>query len=263
MQQTHAISLDPNLSDPHASLGFIDFFFSWNAAAARDEFHTAINLNPNSALAHHWYGSMLTHQGLYTEALEQLDVAQRLQPTSSAILAIRARALALSGRRNEAVDMLETLVSTHRDAAPPHHALASLSLIEPRDMPRYLDEARYFSTLRNDRETLAVLSASSVAFRRSGEPGFWAAVLAKERKLHPSAEHPTFFMAEAEAALGQNDQALDDLTLLLRQHDPSVIGISVDPSFSGLRSNPRFQQMLAELGLHTPTIQVLNPQPAS
>ena len=64
----HAIALDPGLSDAHAALGFIDFFWSWDTASAEREFRTALALEPSSILAHHWYGSMLTHEGRYQEA---------------------------------------------------------------------------------------------------------------------------------------------------------------------------------------------------
>jgi hypothetical protein len=74
----HAVALDPKLASAHASLGFIDFFWSWDTAAAENEYKTALTLDPSSVLAHHWYGSMLTHEGRYKEAIEQLDIAQRL-----------------------------------------------------------------------------------------------------------------------------------------------------------------------------------------
>ncbi len=258
-----AVALDPRLSDPHAALGFIDFFFSWNPTAAREQFRTAIELNPNSALAHLWYGSMLLHQALYAEAIEQLDIAERLQPSSSAILAMRALALGLGGHRAEAVDILQSLVVAHRDATPPHHILATLSLVEPHDVPRYLEETKYFSELRHDEETVAALSIAGTALHRSGEPAFWAALLEQERHLHPSPEAPTFHMAEAEAALGRNDQALADLSRLVRQHDPDVIGISIDPLFAPLRENPRFQQLVAEVGLPAHPNRTLGPSSTS
>ncbi len=68
-------------------------------------------MDPTSVLARHWYGSMLTHEGRYKEAIEQLDIAQRLEPTSAAVLSTRALALGLSGHRGEAVDMLQDVIN--------------------------------------------------------------------------------------------------------------------------------------------------------
>ena len=123
----HALALDPKLPQAHASLGFIDFFWSWDTTAAEREFRTALTLDPSSVLAHHWYGSMLTHEGRYSEAIQQLDLAQRLQPTSAAVLSTRALALGLSGRRGEAVDLLQDAINENPAASSPHEMLVILS----------------------------------------------------------------------------------------------------------------------------------------
>jgi len=247
-----AIALDPNFADAHTALGFIDFFSAWNAAAATKEFETALRLDPSCAVAHHWYGSMLTHEGRYAEALVQLNEAQRLQPTSSAILASKAYALGLGGHRNEATDMLQSMLTADPNAVPAHRILATLSLVEPRDIPRFLYESRRLAEVRNDPESLSTFEAGADAFRSGGETAMWSAILDKERQFHPSREHPIFLMIEAEAALGQNDQALEDLNTLADQRAHSMIGVVLDPTFTTLREGPRFERILAKVGLTLP-----------
>jgi tetratricopeptide (TPR) repeat protein len=245
----HALALDPNLSQAHASLGFIDFFWSWDTAAAEREFRTALTLDPSSVLAHHWYGSMLTHEGRYSEAIEQLNLAQRLQPTSAAVLSTRALALGLSGHRGEAVDLLQDAVNENPAASSPHEILAILSKVQPRDSARFLDETRRVGELRHSPEMLRVTAAGETAYRSGGENAMWAAILAAEEKLHPGASNRTYLMIEAEAALGHNEPAFKDLTLLAQRHDPSLIGIVLDPVLSPLHRDPRFGQLVASMGL--------------
>ena len=248
-----AVALDPSLAEAHNALGFIYFFSSWNAAAATQEFETALRLNPNSATVHHWYGSMLMHQARYAEALDHLNQAQRLQPTSSAILATKAHALALQGHRNEATDMMQNLITTGFEAVNAHRILANFSLVQPRDIPRFLDEGRRLAETRNDQESLAIIGAGSEAFHRGGEKAMWSAILEKETKLHPSPQHPNYAMADCEAALGHDAQALRELNILVDQRDPSMIGIDIDPLFAQLRHKPEFQQILAQIGLPPPS----------
>jgi tetratricopeptide (TPR) repeat protein len=245
----HAVALDPKLAPAHASLGFVDFFWSWDTAAAEHEFKTALALDPSSVLAHHWYGSMLTHEGRFKEAIEQLDIAQRLEPTSAAVLSTRALALGLSGHRGEAVDMLQDVINETPGVSSPHAILATLSKVQPQDPARFLDETRRVAELRHSDEMMQIAAAADSAYRTGGEGAMWAAILATEERLHPGADNRTYLMADAEAALGRNDAAFADLARLERRRDPQMIGIVIDPTFVSLREDPRFGQLVASVGL--------------
>ena len=245
----HAVALDPKLSDAHASLGFIDFFWSWDTVSAEREFQTALALDPSSVLAHHWYGSMLTHEGKYDEAMEQLDLAQRLEPTSAAILSTRALALGLSGHRGEAVDLLQDLISETPGASSPHAILSTLSRMEPQDPARFLFELQRTAELRHNDEMLQVATAGESALRSGGESAMWAAILATEEQLHPGASNGTFLMAEAETVLGNYDAAFADLGQMKQRHDPTTMGIILDPTLAPLRRDRRFGQLIASMGL--------------
>jgi tetratricopeptide (TPR) repeat protein len=244
-----AIALNPNLPQAHAALGFIEFFHLWEPSEADQEFQTALRLDPDSAIAHHWYGSMLMHQARHDQALEQLNEAQRLQPASSAIVASKALALGLGGRRDEASNLLQTAVEIDPDSGALHRSLAILSLVQPRDLARYLDERRRYAMIRKDQEELDVVAAGESGYRSAGEQGMWAAMLAIEKKLHPEPGHPTYFMAEVEAALQRNDDAVRDLEALVAQKDSKVIGIASEPLFESLRQDARFQRIEAKIGL--------------
>jgi tetratricopeptide (TPR) repeat protein len=56
---TKALDIDETLAEPHASLGFARFWYDWDFANAESEFRRAIELNPDYATAHHWYGEFL------------------------------------------------------------------------------------------------------------------------------------------------------------------------------------------------------------
>ncbi len=244
-----AIQLDPKLPQAHASLGFIDFFWSWDAAAAEREFQTALALDPSSVLAHHWYGSVLAHEGRFAEANQQLALAQRLQPTSSAILSTHALAMGMGGKRDEAVEMLQEVLNNAPSATSPHAVLGILSLVEPRNPERFLAEVRKVAELRRDGETLRWTAAAQTGLRAGGEPGMWKAILETEEQMHPEPGHRTYQMAEAEAALGHTDQAFADLEQLAARRDPATIGIELDPTLAPLRLDPRFTHLLRQVGI--------------
>jgi len=173
--------------------------------------------------------------------------------TGGAVL-VTGGAMWLSGRRAEAADMVQDILTRVPDSAPLHFILAQLSLQEPRDIPRYLDQLRRFATLRHSEEQIQLVDAAEPEYREHGEWAMWKAMLQVEQRLHGS-ERPTYLMAQMEAALGMKDAALRDLAELKNDHDADIIGIDVDPMLAPLRDDPRFEQLLAEVGLPRKTVQ--------
>jgi len=242
-----AIALDPTLSDPHAALAYIEFFWDWNVPAAEQEFRTAIHLDPNSALGHHWYGSMLNHEGRFAEALEQLDIAQRLEPDSTAILNTRAIAEGFRGHRDEALELLQEVTEQDPNFSAAHLRFGVLSLLQPADIPHFLSEYRRWAGLTHDDAAVKLESAMDRAYKARGEAAMWQAMLDRERAANPGS--PTMLAAHAEAAMGHTDAAFSELDQLVKRHDVELIGINLTPEFMPLHRDPRYARLLAEIGL--------------
>ena len=243
-----AIALDPKLPDAHAALGYEEFFWEWNAPEAEREFQRAIALDANSAIAHHWYGSMLMHQARFSEAIRELNRAQVLEPASAGVLGTRALAIGLGGKRGQAVDMVQDILTRVPNAPSLHYILALLCLQEPRDIPRYLDEMRRYARLRHSDEEMQLIEAAEPVYQREGEQAMWRAMLATEQRLHPDGR-PTYLTAQIEATLGMKDAALRDLTELQREHNADLIGLDIDSLLAPLRDDPRFEKLVAQVGL--------------
>ncbi len=77
-----AIALDDLLAEGHASLGMGLFYSDWGKAGAEKEFLRAIQLDPNYANAHHWYGELLSVTGRHQEAILQAKRALEIEPLS-------------------------------------------------------------------------------------------------------------------------------------------------------------------------------------
>ncbi len=58
-----------------------------------------------------------------------------------------------------------------------------------------------------------------------------------------------FYLAEVYSALGDADQAINELDKAYQDRSNSLIFLRVDPEFDVLRSNPRFQSLLQRLQL--------------
>lgn len=247
-----AIALDPHLPDAHAALGYEEFFWEWNGPAAEHEFKQAIALDPHSVTALHWYGAMLMHQARFAEALDQLNRAQAIAPSSTGVLGTRAYAIGLAGRRNEAADLLQDILTRVPDSAPLHFILAQLSLQEPRDIPRYLDQTRRVAELRHSPEDTGLVKAAESAYRQGGESAMWRAILDNEHRRHPAPNHPTYLMVQCEAALGLHNDVIRDLEQLEQDHNELMIGLDIDAMLAPLHDDPAFQRIVAQVGLPNP-----------
>src|SRR5205085_1242441 len=81
-----AVMLDPQSSEAHTSLAHVKSTQDWDWAGAEREFQLAITLDRGYATAHHWYAvSCLVPMGRLDEALDEMLMAQSLDPVSSIV----------------------------------------------------------------------------------------------------------------------------------------------------------------------------------
>jgi TolB-like protein/Tfp pilus assembly protein PilF len=77
-----AVALDPNSAQTHTALAAVKLDYDWDRDGAAKELDRALQLNPGSAWAQHWYAHSLEAQGRFDEATKQLRSALELDPLS-------------------------------------------------------------------------------------------------------------------------------------------------------------------------------------
>tara|TARA_B100000614_G_scaffold22360_1_gene17705 strand:+ start:1551 stop:3602 length:2052 start_codon:yes stop_codon:yes gene_type:complete len=80
-----AIELNPNLAGAYTSRAWVQHTYEYNWAGAEASYKKAIQLNPNYATGHHWYGEFLYHIGNAELGFDHLSKAVELAPTSKII----------------------------------------------------------------------------------------------------------------------------------------------------------------------------------
>jgi TolB-like protein len=80
-----ALELDEGLAEAHNSLAAVRHLYDWDWPGAEQEFRRALELDPNCALAHQWYASLLSGLGRHEEALTEVLRARDLDPLSLVI----------------------------------------------------------------------------------------------------------------------------------------------------------------------------------
>jgi tetratricopeptide (TPR) repeat protein len=240
--------LDDSLSGAHSALAFVDFYWSWDAAAAQREFVRALTLDPNSAVAHYWYGTFLLHLGRFSESLEEIEKAQKLDPNSKSILADKGLALFHSGQRAQATELLQQLAAAEPDFLSPHNYLATVYLGQG-EYSQYLTESRKAAMLLLDQARLEVVSAGEKGLARAGAHGMWSEMLKEQQRLHTDGKQTAYSLARTCASLGRKQDALDYLQAAYQQREPDLVTMRVELQLSSLHDEPRFRALLAQVGL--------------
>ena len=243
-----AVALDDSLSGAHSSLGFVDFYWSWDVAGAQREFVRALTLDPNSVIAHHWYGTYLLHLGRFAEALQEIETAQRLDPNSSPILADKGLVLFYAGQQEQAVELLKQLSATEPEFLSPHSYLAFIHLAQGQ-YPQYLAESRKTATLRHDETQLAIVAAGEKGLARAGATGMLSDMLKVQQELYADSREPAYDLARTCALLGRKQEALENLQNSYEKRETELLKLRIDPTLASLRDEPRFREIVAQIGL--------------
>src|SRR5438094_863939 len=99
-----AVELDDSLAEAHASLGLV-LVCSFKPAQSAKEFERAIQLNPNYATAHHWYGRLtLLMTGEFDRAMAEAKRADELDPVSPIIHVDLGMVHLMSKRYDKAIE---------------------------------------------------------------------------------------------------------------------------------------------------------------
>lgn len=243
-----AVELDPRSSEAHASLAFASFFGMWDAATADREFRRAIDLNPNNAIAHHWYATYLECLRRYPESLAEIERAQALEPASKSVLADKGAILFDAGRLREAIALLKQMEENEPDFISPHRYLKFFYL-ETADYPHYLVEARSESVLMHDSSALAVVEATEKAFATGGGKDLLRTLHQQQTKLYQRGLLSPYFLAVTCSLQGNKQEALRYLRTAYDQRADGLFQIETDPAFHNLHDEPAFWQLVADAGL--------------
>lgn len=243
-----AVELDDQSSDAHASLAFALFWGTWDATNAEHEFRRAIELNPNNAVAHHWYATYLHTIGRHTDSLTEIERAQALDPASKAILADKGVLLASAGRRDEAMTLLKQLEAAEPDFISPHRYLKEIDFASG-DHTAYLTEWKTEATLMHDASSLKLVEAAEKGYAAGGSQGMLKSMQGAQKKLYERGQLSPYALAQTDALLGDKQGALQLLKTAYEKHDERTVDASTDPIFNILRNEPAYKEIVARLAL--------------
>ncbi|HSP62984.1 MAG TPA: winged helix-turn-helix domain-containing protein [Pyrinomonadaceae bacterium] len=242
-----ALQLDDTLAEAHATLAFIKMFHHWDWATAERELDRAIELNPNSSVAHHWKGVYLSIRGRLNEAKVEMNHALELDPLSLVIMADIGQLHYFAHEYDQALDYCNRALALDPEFWPAHEYLLDIYLAKGMDQEA-LNELLNLDYRYN---TAAAKQRIREVFTRGGI----RTVLTQQLNSYlnrTDAERIPITIARFYSRLRDNEHALYWLDRAVNgQRFFSTAYISVDPLFEPLRDEAPFKAILNRMGLQT------------
>ena len=241
-----ALQLDDSLAETHTSMAHVLHNYDWDFPGAEREFRRAIELNPNYATAHHLYSHYLMQVGRAEESLREATLAEQLDPLSPFINNGLARQYYLSRQYDKAIAQCQIALQIDPTYLP---ARIQLGLAyEQRGMLR--EAISELEQARNQTETLPMAHALLAhAYATAGRKGdAQNEVNALNTMTSKRYVPPSYFAIDA-IALGNKNQAFAYLQKSYLDRSEQLLYLAVEPLVDPLRSDPRFDALLKQVGL--------------
>jgi TolB-like protein/Flp pilus assembly protein TadD len=241
-----ALDLDAELGQAHTALALLRLVCEWDFAGAEAQFRSALDLSPGDSTSHQWYGVLLMYQRRFAESLQQMQQAQSLDPLSPIIRAALGFVYVLAGKADEAIAQGESARELD-PSSPQAHAVVGLARQQRGEHRRAIAEFERYVEL-SDRDPTALMRLGC-ACADAGDEDSTRAILdeVRERRAHGYVSPGS--IAALERALGDSARALSELEAGIEQRATSLLMLAADPAFASLRPDPRFQTLLARIGL--------------
>ncbi|HKS28724.1 MAG TPA: protein kinase [Pyrinomonadaceae bacterium] len=239
-----AIDNDPLLAEGHVSLAMYKLRYEWNWAEAERELKLALELNPESSSAYFWYSNLLIVTGRAQDAIAISEKAQELDPFAPNNLMNLGRAHYNARNYDAALERLAQALAEKPDNVNAKYVLGYV-YIQKKRYAEAIQALKEVSEVSEDKKWLAA-APLGYAYAKAGMRED-ALELLKQMAAKP--DLPVQEQAIIYIGLGDKDRAFELLSKSYEEHFPTLIYLTSDPIFDGLRSDARFNELARKINL--------------
>jgi TolB-like protein/DNA-binding winged helix-turn-helix (wHTH) protein/Tfp pilus assembly protein PilF len=240
-----AIEIDPTSGEAHASLALV-LSHQRDWAEAENEFMHALQLSPRYASAHHWYGDYLSIAGRQEEALAEAKRAFELDPLSPMINTWLGLRYYHARRYDEAIEQGRKILEFDPSFAPAHLLLGQ-AYVQKGLQAEAISELQSATSLSG--ESPIYMAQVGVAYAAAGRKTEALGVIDQLQKVARKSYVSSYGLAQIYAALGNKQQAMKWLQSAYDERAVWMAYLKVDPVLDPVRSEPRFQELVRQMGL--------------
>ena len=236
-----ALELDEQLAEGHTSRARIALNYEMDWPRTEAGYRRALELNPNYANVHHWYGYYLLLTGRLKDGEASIRRALELDPLSPIINANVGMAFYFGRRYDEAIAHWRKALEMHRNYRLLHVYLATA----------YLAKRMYPEALADLQKSVTLSGAgaweTSLLAHTYGRMGRTQEGLALLPKVLAEGGSAAYNIALAYVGLGRTDDAFIWLNRAVDTRMGAFNEVNADPIFDPLRDDPRFAALLQRM----------------
>jgi serine/threonine-protein kinase len=241
-----ALEIDDSLAEAVTSMAYINMFYDWDWEVAESGYKRAIEFDPHYASAHEWYGMLLGITGRYDESIDEMKNALVLDPLGLIINAMTGWAYHCLEQYDEAIEHYNKTIEMD-----PNFTLAYFF----RGFA-YIKKSMYQESIRSQQKFVELTGGSQTAvgalgfsYASSGDSDKAYEILDRLNKLATKKHVSPIYISLIHEALGEKEQALENLERAFLEREPFVILINCWHMFESLTSDPRHAELLRKLKL--------------
>ena len=240
-----ALEIDPELAEANASPGWIAMWYDWDWPAAERQFLKAIQMKPEYATAHLWYGLCLSIMGRFDESIREIQKACELEPLEPVNPTVLGWAFYMSRRFDESIAVLRKVINSD-----PEFSIAYWYQSANFIFKKMWDEA--IPTLKKLIELTAgsafALSTLGLAYGSAGMRDDALKILERLDGLSKDRYVGSLWRALVWTGLDEKSKALENLEKAYLERESIMALLKIFPIYDSLRSEPRFQALLKKMG---------------
>jgi eukaryotic-like serine/threonine-protein kinase len=241
-----ALQIDNTFAEVHNALATVSWTYEWNWKEAEKGYKRAIELNPSVGRSNYaWY---LRCMRRFDEALEQMKIAQQLDPLSVDRSNDLGSIFYWGGQYDKAIDQYKKTLELDPNASEVHDLLADVYAQKRMYKEAIAEEQRYLILLGEDEASETLGQDFELYGYEQAKRLQWQAILEtlqeakKERYVSPMSFVFTYIH------LGDKDKAFAWLEKAYEERSPWLTYLRADPQFHSLQSDPRFQTLVKRIG---------------
>ena len=240
-----ALKLDDKLAEAHNTLAeYLTTDYRYEEAV--QEFETAISINPNYSLAHHWFAICLIEMGDLSRSNEETMLALELDPLSAPLVGNLAYGYANAGDFAHADEQLKKLDELDPSAmfTDPFRGLVADAKGDFRSAAAYMEEA-----VKHNPERLWYSSMLAYCLAKIGEKEKALKMLERLTSLPDDSEEKASCLAVIYAGLQMHDEMFRQFNLAFENHTLLFRVLRYASFRKDIAADPRYRALFQRANL--------------